>query len=497
MSRGAKQLKKVTYGEPREAKLDWKIRQVTKDIFKDPLDVIGQNIENIIDEYLIRNKSPVVCNIYCNSKELIIEDFIGMTPEDIVSNYIIFGISGKSIAQARVFGRYGHGGKDTALAIAGSFHIISRVGKSMCAYKIWEDRNLKVRYRAAWGLDYGKQTDGTLVIIPNSRERFTIKEIEEYLRKNFYWGLVEEEIIIGLGKRYGGRKSILKVILPSGCQKKLISIRFRKRDIEKYCRKPPLRHSPEVKGFYLSPKDGESVGGGYNIYAHGKHITAITSSAKGVGHLALDFLVETTQLTGSKGLKVGKRSFYSKYLLPRLEEWEKKNLVKLKEAETDREFLDEIESLLGPLWGGKKQQVKKKHKPRQRRRPIEFEKQRSPPNAGKTPGHGRLKLIEDKGQLLVVGIQLPETIFINKGNPDGKFIWKLNFKTKKTLLYSRAAIFLPLIKKSKSGSLTSTELNRIHEEALKSQEFWMNAIRRDHGDKKTVRYLGKKRLVIG
>jgi len=67
----------------------------------------------------------------------------------------------------------------------------------------------------------------------------------------------------------------------------------------------------------------------------------------------------------------------------------------------------------------------------------------------------------------------------------------------KHLLYSRAAIFLPFIKESKSGSPTSTELNRIHEEAMKSQEFWINAVRRDHGDKKTVRYLGKKRVVVG
>lgn len=493
MSRGAQQLKKVTYGEPREAKLDWKIRQVTKDIFKDPLDVIGQNIENVIDEYLIRNKSPVVCNIYCNSEELIIEDFIGMTPEDIENNYIVFGVSGKS----KVFGRYGHGGKDTALAIARYFHVISRVGKSMCAYKIWEDKNLKVRYSPAWGLDYGKQTDGTLIVIPNSRDRFTMGEIEEYLMKNFYLGLIEEDIIIGLGKKYGGRKSILEAILPFGCEKKLVNIRFKKEHIEKYCRNPPLRHPPEVKGFYLLPKEGEIRSSGQNIYAHGKFITAIPSSTKGVGHLAMDFLLETTELSGSKELKLGKRSFYAKYLLPRLEEWEKENLVKLKEAETDKEFLEEIESLLGPLWGGKKKQIKKKRKLRQRKRPIEFEKQRSPPNPGKTPGHGRVILIEDSGKLLVVGIQLPDSIFINKGNPDGKFIWKLDHKTKKTLLYSRAAIFLPFIKKSKSGSLTSTELNRIHEEALKSQEFWINAIRRDHGDKKTVRYLGKKRLVIG
>jgi hypothetical protein len=194
---------------------------------------------------------------------------------------------------------------------------------------------------------------------------------------------------------------------------------------------------------------------------------------------------------------LGKTSFYTKHLLPQLEEWEKKNLAKLKEAEIDREFLEEIESLLGPLWGGKKRETGKKGKPRQTKRPIEFQENPPPPNSGKTPGHGRLILIEDNGQPLVMGIQLPDSIFINKGNPDGEYIWQLDRKTKKTLLYSRAAIFLPFIKKSKSGSLTSTDLTRIHEEALKSQEFWINAIRRDHGDKKTVRYIGDKRLVIG
>ena len=486
-------LKKVSYGEPREAKLDWKIRQVTKDIFKDPLDVIGQNLENIIDECLIRKISPVVCNIFCNPEELIIEDFIGMTPEDIETNYIVFGVSGKS----KVFGRYGHGGKDTALAIAKHFHIFSKVGNSMCAFKIWEDKNLRVRYSPAWGLDYGKQTDGTLIIIPNSREQFTVKEIEEYLKKNFYLGLVEERIIVGLGKKYDGRIHVLKVTLPSDAEKKPVYIKFDKRDIEKYCREPPLKYPPELRGFYLLLEEGELQSSGYNIYSHGKFITAITSSPKVVGHLEMDFLPETTELTGSKELKLGKRSFYAKVLLPQLAEWEKKNLGKLKEAETDREFLEEVESLLGPLWGGKKKQTKKKRRPRQIKRPIEFQKRRTPPDTGKTPGHGRLNLIEDRGQPLVVGIQLPDSIFINKGNPDGEFIWKLRHQTKKTLLYSRAAIFLPFIKKSKFGSLTSTELNRVHEEALKSQEFWMNAIRRDHGDKKTVRYLGRKRVVVG
>jgi hypothetical protein len=484
---------KITYGEPREAKLDWRIRQVTKDIFKDPLDVIGQNVENIIDEYLIRNRSPVVCNIYCTSDELIIEDFIGMTPEDIESNYIVFGVSGK----IKVFGRYGHGGKDTALAVAGSFHIFSKVGKSVCAYKIWEDRNLKVRYSPAWGLDYGKHTDGTLIIIPNSRERFTLEDIKQYVLKNFYLGMIEEEIIIGLGEKYGEKKEIIKANLPDSCEKKPVDIRFKKEEIEQYCKKLPLKHPPEVKGFYLVSKDGEGGDNGYNIYAMGKFITAIPSSTKGVGHLAIDFLLETTELTGSKELKLGKKSFYSKYLLPRLEEWEEQNLTKLKEAEIDRDFLDEIESLLGPLWGGTEKKIQKKRQPKQRRQPIEFQKQPSLPDAGKTPGHGRLLLIEDSGQLLVVGIQLPDSLFVNKGNPDGEYIWGLDRKTKKTLLYSRCAIFLPFIEKSKSSSLTSTELNRIHGEALKSQEFWINAIRRDHGDNKTVRYFDNKRVVIG
>ena len=440
-----------------------------------------------------RKKSPVVCNIFCNYEELIIEDFIGMTSEDIVNNYIVFGVSEKS----KVFGRYGHGGKDTALAMAKYFHIVSKVGNSMCAYKIWEDKDLTVRYRAAWNLDYGKKTDGTLIIIPNSRERFTVKEIEEYLKKNFYLGLVEEKIIVGLGKKYRGRKRILKATLPSDSEKKPIHMRFPKKDIEKYCREPPLKYPPEVRGFYLLLKEGELKLSGYNIYSHGKFITAIPSSTKVIGHLEMDFLPETNQLTGSKDLKVGKRSFYAKVLLPRLAEWEKKNLEKLKEAETDREFLEEVESLLGPLWGGKKKQLKKKRRTRQMKRPIEFQKRRTPPDPGKTPGHGRLNLIEDSGQPLIVGIQLPDSIFINKGNPDGDFIWKLSHRTKKTLLYSRAAIFLPFIKKSRSGSLTSIELNRVHQEALKSQEFWINAIRRDHGDKKTVRYLGRKRFVVG
>ena len=483
---------KVTYGEPREAKLDWKIRQVTKDIFKDPLDVIGQNIENIIDEYLIRNKSPVVCNVFCDSDELIIEDFIGMTPEDIESNYIVFGVSGKS----KVFGRYGHGGKDTALAIAGYFHIVSKIGKSMCAYKIWEDKNLKVQYSPAWGLDYGKTEDGTLIIIPNLREHFTLKEIEEYLRKNFYLGLVEEEIIVGLGKKYGKRKDLLSATLPTTCEKKIVNIKFEKEVIEKYCKKTPLKHLPEVRGFYLLPKGNEIRNSGYNIYAHGKFITAIPSSIKGIGHLAMDFLLETTELTGSKELKIGKTSFYTKYLLPELEKWEKENLAKLKEAEIDREFLEEIESLLGPLWGGKKKKIGK-IKTKQTKRPIEFQENTSLPDPGKTPGHGRLLLVEDIGQPLIMGIQLPDSIFINKGNPDGEYIWQLDRKTKKTLLYSRAAIFLPSIKKSKTGSLTSTDLTRIHEEALKSQEFWINAIRRDHGDKRTVRYVNGKRAIIG
>lgn len=315
--------------------------------------------------------------------------------------------------------------------------------------------------------------------------------------KYFYLGIVEETIIIGLGSRYGTRKKILSATLPSNSEKKPLSIKFKKKDAEQYCHKPPLRHTPVVRGFYLLLKEqSELQETGYNIYSHGKFITAIPSSTKVVAYLGIDFLLETNQLSAAKELKIGKRSFYQKYLLPRLMEWEKKNLEKLKEEETDREFLEEVESLLGPLWGGKKKHVKKKHRSRQRKRPIDFQKKRSPPDPGKTPGHGRLNLIEDKGQPLIVGIQPPDSIFINKGNPDGKFIWNLPHKTKKTLLYSRAAIFLPFIRKSKSGSLTSTELTRVHDEALKSQEFWINAIRRDHGDKKTVIYKGKKRLVV-
>lgn len=492
MGRTTQLLKKVSYGKPQDAKLDWNIRQVTKAVFKDPLDVIGQNIENIIDEYLIRKKSPVVCNIYCNSEELIIEDFIGMTSEDIEDNYIVFGVSGKS----RVFGRYGHGGKDTALAIAGYFHIVSKVGSSICAYKIWEDKNLKVKYSPAWGLDYGKKENGTLIIIPNSRERFTLKDIREYLKGNFYLGITEEKILIQLGNEYDGRKRILKVTLPPDCEKKPIYLKFKKKDVKQYC-KTTLKYLPEVKGFYLLLKEGEPHLSGYNIYSHGKFITAIRGSTKVVGYLGMDFLLETDQITASKELKVGKRSLYQKYLLPRLMEWEKKNLDKLREEETDREFLDEVEALLGPLWGGRKEQTIRKRKPRQLKNPIEFQKRRTPPDPGRTPGHGRLALIDDSGELLVVGIQLPDRIFINKGNPDGKYIWELPRQTRKTLLYSRAAIFLPFIKQSKSGSLTSSELNRVHDEALKSQEFWINAIRRDHGDKKTVIYKGKRRFVVG
>lgn len=480
---------KVSYGEPREARLDWRIRQVTKDVFKNPLDVVGQNIENIIDECLIRNISPVICYIYCNPEELIIEDFIGMTPEDVERSYITFGVSEKS----RVFGRYGHGGKDTALNIAGYFHLMSRVGNSVCAYKIWEDRDsLKVKYSPAWGLPYSKEQDGTLIIIPNTR-RFTIDEIKEYLLKCFYLGLLEERIIVGLAKDYGSRVEVLRTKLPPDCVKKDIHIRFKQEEIKNYCSKP-LKRLPEVKGFYLVPKDGE-VTSGYNLFSHGKFITAITSSTKGLGYLEMDFLTETTELSGSKELKLGRESFYSKHLLPKLMEWEKKNLAISREAESDREFIAEVEALLGPLYGGRNRRTKRKRKPRQTKQPIEY-KRRTPPSSGQTPGHGKLKLISDAGQPLVLGIQLPDSIFINKGNPDGKYIWKLKRQTKKTLIYSRAAIFLPFIKKSKSESPTSTELNRIHEEALKSQEFWMNAIRRDHGEKQTVRYLGKKRLLV-
>ena len=483
---------KVSYGESREAHLDWKIRHVTKDIFKNPLDVIGQNIENVIDECIIRGISPVVCNVYCNPDELIIEDFIGMTSEDIENNYVTFGVSGKS----RVFGRYGHGGKDTALAITGYFHLLSKVRGSLCAYKIWEDKNLVVRYCPAWGLDsiYRKERDGTLIIIPNTRN-FKTDEIKEYLLQSFYLGLIEERIIIGLGENYGKRTRVLQATLPANCEIKRIHINFDKAEIEKYCSKPPLKQPPEVRGLYLIPKNGELTTTGYNIYSYGKFITAIPSSTKGVGYLEMDFLPETTELTGSKELRLGKRSFYVKHLLPKLDEWEKANLRIAKESESDLEFIQEIEALLGPLYGGRKKRTKRKHKPKQTKRPIEF-KQRTAPRSGQTPGHGKVKLINEPSNPLIVGISLPDNIFINKGNPDGKYIWKLNRKTKKTLLYSRAAIFLPLIQKSKSGSLTSTEVNRIHEEAMKSQEFWMNAIRRDHGEKQEVRYLKWKRLIV-
>ena len=486
---------KVTYGKAQEAKLDWRIREATKSIFKNRLDVVGQNIENIIDEHLSRNKSPVVCNVYCNSEELIIEDFIGMTPDDLVGNYAVFGVSAKS----KVFGRFGHGGKDTALAIAGFFHIVSKSGASSCAYKIWEDKDLRVRFSPAWGLNYEKKENGTLIIVPNIRERFTLEDIKKYLLDNFYLGLLKGDIVIGLAERYGSRKNILKVNLPADCEKKDISIKFDKKDIEKYCTKPPLFHVPEVNGFYLVPKEGEIAENGYNVYAEGKFVDKIPSSIKGVAYLGIDFLIETTELTGSKELRLGKNTFYAKHLLPRLQEWEKNNLQKPKEAEDDRELIDEIESLLGPLWGGreKKQEKEKKRPPRLRKQPIEFQKQLSLPDSGRTPEHGKLLIKEDDGERLIVGIQLPDTVFINKGNPDGKYIWELDRKTKKTLLYSRAAIFLPFIERSKSGSLTSMDLNGIHTEALKSQEFWINAIRRDHGDKTTVRYLAGKRFVIG
>jgi hypothetical protein len=480
----------VTYGTAKEATLDWKIRQVTKDIFKDPLDVVGQNIENIIDECLIRDISPVVSNIYCNPNELIIEDFIGMTPEDVENNYVTFGVSGKS----RVFGRYGHGGKDTALNVAGFFHLMSKIGTSVCAYKIWEEKDtLKVRYSPAWGLDYPKEKDGTLIIVPN-RQRFTIDEIKDYLLRHFYLGLIEERIIIGIGQDFGSRTGLLKATIPDDCETKPIQIQFNREEIEKYCRKPPLKQLPEVKGFYLIPKDG-TLSTGYNLFSHGKFITCITSSTKGIGYLEIDFLPETSELTGSKELKIGKNSFYAKYLVPRLIEWESSNLAKSREVETDLEFIQEVEMLLGPLFGGSKKQTKIKRKPKQIKQPIEFKRQ-PPPDSGKTPGHGKLNLISESRQPLVVGIQLPDSIFINKGNADGKYIWELDRKTKKTLLYSRAAIFLPFVQKSKSGSLTSTELSRIHAEALKSQEFWMNAIRRDQGEKQEIRYLGNKRFTV-
>jgi len=495
VGRSAQVLKHVSYGKAKDAKLEWNIRQVTKAVFKDPLDVVGQNVENVIDEHLVRKQIPVVCNIFCNRDELIIEDFIGMTSQDIEDNYVVFGVSGKS----RVFGRYGHGGKDTALAIAKHFHLVSRIGNAACAYKIMEDKNFKVSYCAVWGLEYEKlkRTNGTLIIIPNVREQFTLEEIAAYLKKNFFLGLVEEEIIIGLGRKYGSRKKILKATLPTQCEMQPVSIKFRKKDIEPHCLTKPLKHSPEVKGFYLLPKEGEPLDSGYNIYSHGKFITVIPSSTKVVGYLGIDFLLETNQLSASKELKLGKRSFYQRYLQPKLAEWEKNNIEELKHAETDEEFIKEVESLLGPLWGGKQEESKKKRRPRQRKNPIEYQKKPLPKNPGRTPGHGQLLLIEDPNQPLVVGIQPPDSIFINKGNPDGEFIWNLHRKTKKTLFYSRAAIFLPLIRKSRSGSLTSKDLTEVHEEALRSQEFWINAIRRDHGDKKTVRYLNGKRVVIG
>jgi hypothetical protein len=391
---------KVTYGPPREARLDWKIRQLTKDVFKYPLDVIGQNIENIIDECIIRKISPVVCNIYCNSEELIIEDFIGMTPEDVEDNYVIFGVSGKS----RVFGRYGHGGKDSALAIAGHFHLLSRVKNRICAYKIWEDKNLAVKYNPAWGLEslYPKKNDGTLIIIPNTRY-FTLEEIKEYLLKHFFLGLVEEKIIIGLGESYGKRTEILQVEFPSDCEVKPVLIRFEKEEIEKYCRKPPLTQPPEVRGFYLVPRHGYVSQPGYNIYAYGKFITCIPSSINGVGYFGMDFLLETTELTASKDLKLGRQSLYQRLLLPKLLEWEELNLGRLRETVNELEFIREIESLLGPLYGGTKKETKKKRKPKQMKRPVEFKVQAAP-SPGQTPGHGRLNLIDEPGEPLVVGI---------------------------------------------------------------------------------------------
>lgn len=482
---------KVTYGPAREAKLDWKIRQLTKNVFRYPLDVIGQTVENIIDECIVRKISPVVCNIYCNSKDLIIEDFIGMTPEDVEENYVIFGVSGKS----RVFGRYGHGGKDSALAVAGHFHLLPRAKNSVCAYKIWEDKSLAVKYNPAWGLEslYPKKNDGTLIIIPNTRH-FTLGDIKEYLLKHFFLGLVEERIIIGLGGNYGKRTEILRAEFPSDSERKPVHIKFEKEDVEKYCNKP-LKQIPEIKGFYLVPKHGYVSQPGYNIYAYGKFVTFISSSINGVGYFGMDFLLETSELTATKDLKLGRQSLYQRLLLPKLMEWEKLNLGKLKETRNELEFIREIEALLGPLYGGTKKQPKKRRKPKQMKLPVEFKVQASP-NPGQTPGHGRLNLIDEPGQPLVVGIQLPDKIFINKGNPDGKYIWRLDRETKKILLYSRAAIFLPFIQKSKSGTLTSTELNRIHKEALKSQEFWMNAIRRDRGEKRVVRYLKDKRVLV-
>jgi hypothetical protein len=210
----------------------------------------------------------------------------------------------------------------------------------------------------------------------------------------------------------------------------------------------------------------------------------------------MDFLLETTELTASKDLKLGRQSLYQKHLLPKLMEWEKSNLGKFKETENELEFIQEIETLLGPLFGGSKKQTKRKRKLKQIKRPVEFKVQTAP-NPGQTPGHGKLSLIDEPGEPLVVGIQLPDKIFINKGNSDGKYIWTLDRRTKKILLYSRAANFLPFVQKSKSGTLiTSAELNTIREDALKSQEFWMNAIRRDHGEKQEVRYLGNKRVTV-
>jgi len=253
----------------------------------------------------------------------IIEDFIGMTPDDVENNYVTFGVSGK----CRVFGRYGHGGKDTSLAVAGYFHLLSRLGNQLCAFKIWEDENLVVRYSPAWGLEslYLKQKDGTLIIIPNKRH-FTLEEIKEYLLKNFFLGLVEEKIIIGLGENYGCRTEILQAELPSYCEIKPVQIQFEKEEIEKYCSKVPLKLLPEVRGFYLVPKEGFVTQPAYNLYSYGKYITGVPTSINVAGYFGMDFLLETTELTASKDLKLGRQSLYQKHLLPKLMEWENSNL---------------------------------------------------------------------------------------------------------------------------------------------------------------------------
>ena len=481
----------------RDAKLDWQIRKVTKSIYPTPLDVIGQNIENIIDEGLIvRKLRNILINVYCNPDWLIIEDFIGMTPEDIEESYVTFGVSKKS----KAMGRFGHGGKDSALNIAGKYFILSVTDEGSCGYELREEKTGKVRYRPVWEImeKFPKKSKGTLTIVPNKRH-LELNDIHEYVQNIVYLGLMNEKIQISTSENFGGRLRRVKPILPVNCKKIELLIRLNISDVEKFCTEPPLQTDPIIEGFYLTPSGKRTIleETGLNFFCHGKLLTSIVSPLGAIGFISIDFIVETNQLTAAKNLRMDKFSLYAKLVQPKLREWEKEHLEEELRLAEDEELLNEINALLGPLYGskGRRKGKKKRKRKRQRKRPIVY-KDTVGDKKGQTPGHGKITMINDPNQRLIMGILIPDNLFYNKGNKDGEYIWDLPRKEKKTLVYSRASIFLPHIVRSRSSTLTSEELEKIHKDALKSQEYWINAIRRDHGTLGDITYLGDKRLKI-